>query len=135
MTEAPRAGITYFAVVFGAGFVLGVVRVLAVVPRLGERSAELLEMPVMFAVTIAAARWTVRRMAAPTRAQLLAVGAIALGLLVAAELAMVVFVRNLTVREYLASRDPVSGGAFLLLLGLFGAMPLLVGVTRRRRPS
>jgi len=135
MTEALRAGIVYFAVVFGAGFALGVVRVLAVVPRLGERWAELLELPVMGVVTLVAARWTVRRMAAPTRAQLLAVGAIALGLLVAAELAMVVFVRNLTVREYLASRDPVSGGAFLLLLGLFGAMPFLAGVTRRGPPA
>jgi len=37
-----KAGILYFAAVFGAGFVLGLIRTLWVVPRLGARMAELL---------------------------------------------------------------------------------------------
>jgi len=53
----------YFALVFGAGFVLGVVRTLFVAPHVGTRSAELMEMPVMLLVTVAAARWTVVRLA------------------------------------------------------------------------
>lgn len=39
-----RAGLAYCGLVFGAGFVLGAVRVPFVVPRLGERVAELVEM-------------------------------------------------------------------------------------------
>jgi hypothetical protein len=37
-----KAGILYFALVFGAGFVLGPIRVFWVVPHLGERTAELM---------------------------------------------------------------------------------------------
>ena len=59
-----KAGISYFALVFGAGFVLGPIRLLWLVPRVGTRTAELLEMPVMLAVIIVAARWLVRRLAA-----------------------------------------------------------------------
>jgi len=42
-----KAGVLYFAVVFGAGFVLGPIRVMWVVPRLGTRTAEILEAPIM----------------------------------------------------------------------------------------
>jgi len=42
-----KAAATYFALVFGAGFVLGFIRVGWAAPRLGMRTAELMEMPVM----------------------------------------------------------------------------------------
>jgi len=61
-----NAGALYFALVFGAGFVLGTVRTLWVVPRLGTRTAELMEMPIMLAVTILAARWTVLHLKVPS---------------------------------------------------------------------
>lgn len=38
--------LAYFGCVFGVGFLLGIVRVLWLVPLLGERMAELLEIPV-----------------------------------------------------------------------------------------
>ena len=60
-----KAGVFYFALVFGAGFVLGPMRILWVVPRFGVRMAELLETPIMLVVTIFAARWIVRRLAVP----------------------------------------------------------------------
>lgn len=56
-----KAAVVYFALVFGAGFLLGFIRVLFAVPRVGERMAELLEAPVMLAVIILAAYWIVRR--------------------------------------------------------------------------
>src|SRR4029453_12356674 len=59
--EILGAGALYFALVFGAGFVVGFVRVLWLVPRVGERTAELLEAPLMLAVTIVAARSVVQR--------------------------------------------------------------------------
>jgi hypothetical protein len=40
-----EAGVLYFALVFGAGFVLGTIRTLWGVPRAGGRKAELMEMP------------------------------------------------------------------------------------------
>jgi hypothetical protein len=122
-----KAGVLYFAVVFGTGFVLGTLRTLWVVPRLGTRMAELLEMPVMLVVTIAAAWWIVRRLAVPpTPSRRLGMGGIALSLLLLAEFTVVLWVRGMSIREYLASRDPVSGTAYYVMLGGFAVMPLLV---------
>jgi hypothetical protein len=128
-----KAGALYFGVVFGAGFVLGTIRVIWVVPRLRERTAELIEAPIMLAVTILAALWAVRRRAVPpVTLQRLGMGLIGLGLLLVAELLVVLVVRGLTVGEYLASRGIVSGTAYFALLVVFAVMPLLVG---RRRLS
>ena len=125
-----KAGALYFGVVFAAGFVLGTIRVIWVVPRLGERTAELIEAPLMLAATIVAARWIVQRFAVPSVArQRLAIGLVGLGLLLVAELVVVLVVRGLTVNEYIASRDVVSGTVYLPLLVVFAIMPLLV---RRR---
>jgi hypothetical protein len=41
ISKVLKAGALYFALVFGAGFVLGSIRVLWLVPRIGERTAEL----------------------------------------------------------------------------------------------
>lgn len=122
-----KAGLLYFAIVFGAGFVLGPVRLLWVVPRFGTRTAELMEMPVMLVVTIVAARWVVRRLAVPsTSSSRLGMGGVALGLLVTAELGLVLRLRDLSIAEYLATRDPVSGTAYYVMLGLVAVMPRLV---------
>jgi hypothetical protein len=122
-----RAGVLYFAVVFGTGFVLGALRTLWVVPRLGTRMAELLEMPVMLVVTIAAACWIVRKLAVPpTPSRRLGMGCIALSLLLLAEFTLVLWVRGMSIREYLVSRDPVSGTVYYVMLGGFAVMPLLV---------
>ena len=51
-----KAGLAYFALVFGAGFMLGVLRGEFLVPRFGERMAELGEMPLMLAVILVSAR-------------------------------------------------------------------------------
>jgi len=61
-----KTGVLYFALVFGAGFALGAIRIFAVAPRVGVRTAELLEAPVMLVVSAVAARWIVRRFAVPS---------------------------------------------------------------------
>ena len=122
-----KAGVVYFGLVFGAGSVLETVRVLWAVPRFGERIAELMEMPIMLGVTVVAAWWVVRRLASPqTPSQRLAVGFVALGLLLAAELMVVLFLRGLTIGEYVASRESVAGTVYLLLLGVFALLLLVV---------
>lgn len=89
-------GSLYFALVFAVGFALGAVRVLWLVPRLGERAAELLEAPFMLAASFFFARWVVRRLPGESRG------------------------------EHLASRDPVSGTVYAALLLAFALMPWLV---------
>jgi hypothetical protein len=122
-----EAGVLYFVVVFGAGFVLGTIRTLWVVPYVGTRMAELMEAPVMLFVTIMAARWVVRRLAIPFVASArLRMGGIGLALLLAAEFGLVLWLRGLSVREYLATRDPVSGTVNYLMLLVFAIMPLFV---------
>ena len=122
-----KAGVLYFAVVFGVGFVLGPIRILWVVPRLGTRVAELLEAPIMFVITIVTARWIVRRFAIPpTPSSRLSMGCIALGLMLLAEFTLVLWLRGLSIREYLAGRDLVAGIVYYLMLGIFAVMPLLV---------
>ncbi len=122
-----KAGLLYFALVFGAGFLLGPIRILWVVPRFGTRMAELMETPIMFVVILIAARWIVRRLAVPsTPSRRLGMGCIALGFLLAAEFSLVLRLRGLSIRDYLATRDPVSGTVHYLMLGVFAITPLLV---------
>jgi hypothetical protein len=122
-----RLAIVYFASVFSIGFVLGAARTLWIAPWLGERTAELAEMPVMVAVSFFAARALMRRRggALGIRAAAL-VGVAALALLLCAELAVVFFALGQTLGDYVASRDPVSGSAYALALLLFAAMPAAV---------
>jgi hypothetical protein len=110
--------------------VFGPIRVIWLVPRFGTRAAELVEMPIMLAVTILAARWIVHRPGLlPTPSKRLGVGIVALALLLMAELTLVLWLRGLTIHEYIASRDPVAGTVYIVMLGAFAIMPLLF--TRR----
>jgi hypothetical protein len=125
-----KAGVLYFIFVFGAGFVLGPIRILWVVPRLGTRTAELMEAPIMLLITIVAARWIVRRLAVPpTTPGRLGMGGIALGLMLSAEFGLVLRLRGLSIRQYLASRDPVAGTVYYAMLVVFALMPFMVGRT------
>jgi hypothetical protein len=122
-----KAGALYFVLVFGAGFVLGALRIMWVVPRFGTRMAELMETPIMFVVTILAARWIVRRLAVPPKlSSRLGMGCVGLGLMLVAEFTLVLWLRGLSISEYLASRDPVSGTVYYVMLGVFCIMPHLV---------
>jgi hypothetical protein len=121
------AGLSYFLLVFGAGFLLGAIRIPLLVPRLGERLAELIEMPVMFVVILACARFVTRRFALPAAAPVrLVTGILALGLMIAAELFLAAALQGSTPGEYIAARDPVSGSVYVLMLVLFALMPLIL---------
>jgi len=122
-----KASVLYFAVVFGAGFILGPIRILWIAPRLGTRTAELLEAPVMLAISIVAAQWIVRKLAvSPTTSSRLGMGIIALGLMLTAEFTLVLWLRGLSIRQYFAGRDPVAGAVYYAMLGVFAFMPLLL---------
>lgn len=126
MLKAIKAGVLYFAVVFSIGFLLGTIRTLWVVPRLGARAAELMEAPVMIAVSFLAARWIVRRMALPfIVSQRIGMGAIALVLLMVAEFCFL-SLRGMSLRQYFAILDPVAGPVYYFSLLLFALAPVLV---------
>jgi hypothetical protein len=126
-----KTGMTYFAIIFGVGFVLGTIRVFLVVPQVGVRTAELIEEPIMFMVVLLAARWLVRRFTLELLRERLGAGIIGLGLLLTAEYALL-RAQGLTLREDIARRDVVAGTLYLAVLLVFAVMPALVG---RRRPG
>jgi type IV secretory pathway TrbD component len=69
----------------------------------------------------------VLRLAVPsTPSARLGMGCIALALLLVAEFGLVLWLRGQTIREYFASRDPVAGTVYYLMLWMFAIMPLLV---------
>ena len=128
--EILKAGVIYFLIVFAAGFVLGPIRIRWVVPHFGVRVAELMEAPVMLVVIVLAARWLVQELSLPfTLFMRFGMGFIALGLMLVAEFGLVLRLRSMSIREYLATRDPVSGTVYYLLLLVFAIVPLLVGRT------
>jgi hypothetical protein len=131
--RAAQAGSVYFAVVFGAGFALGLVRVPLLVPRIGVRWAELLEMPFMLIVIVLAARFVTRRFAlSAARPAALLAGLIALALLVTAELALALLLSGASPAAYIEGRDAVSGPVYGAMLMVFALLPWLLA---RRRGS
>lgn len=121
-----QAGLAYFAMVLGAGFALGMIRVPFLVPSMGKRSAELAEMPIMMMVIYVAAGFILRQFPeVGTPGRSLFAGLLALALMIAAELTLATVVQKLTPAEFIASRDKVSGSVYLVLLLVFAVMPRL----------
>jgi hypothetical protein len=131
-----KPAVVYFALVFGAGFVLGTLRVLWVVPRVGIRMAELGESPLMLLASVLAARWINQHFPGgdPPIARL-GIGLIALAFLLASEIVLGVALRGGSALEVLLNRDPVSGTVYYALLGVFAVLPWLLarGAARARR--
>jgi len=110
----------YFALVFGTGFLLGPIRLLWLVPRVGVRTAELLEMPLLLVSIVFAARFINRRYPAAPRVR---TGLIALALVFGAEISFGMILSGSSPLKILFDRDPVSGTAYYATLAAFAAMP------------
>ena len=107
----------------GTGFLLGIFRISFVVPRIGERWAELAEMPIMATVIFVAAGFILRRFPGiyPS-GHSLAAGFFALALSFCAELGLAVVRQSQSLAEFLHSRDKVSGSVYVDLLLVFAVM-------------
>jgi hypothetical protein len=118
-----KAGAAYFAILFSLGFILGTVRVLAVIPRIGEFAATLLELPLILTASWFVSGWLVGKMRiAPDTASRLLMGAAAFGITMIAEpLLGLSFGRPLT-EQWAALLRP-AGIAGLAGQALFGLMP------------
>ncbi|MGE3598358.1 MAG: hypothetical protein AB7N70_22670 [Dehalococcoidia bacterium] len=126
--DLARWAAVYFALVFGAGFALGPVRVLWLEPRVGVRTAELIEAPFMLLAIVLAARWVGRNLrpghGVPAR---LGVGVLTAGLVLVADVAVGVGLRGQTVVEVFTARDPVSGSVYYSLVAFTAVAPLFLG--------
>lgn len=95
------ASTAYVATVFAVGFVLGLLRTLALVPLLGEVGAVMVELPVILTVAwLVCARILRRWPPAPLPA--LGMGAIAFLLLMAAEAGLSMLLAGRSMAEHLA---------------------------------
>ncbi len=122
-----KAGLMYFSLVFSAGFVLGLLRVPFLVPRLGIRTAELLEMPVMLMVILFGAGFSVRRFdLLRNPSACLATGCIGLAMLLFAEILLAGLIQGQSITQYITNRDPVSGAVYLVMLGIVALMPFML---------
>ena len=94
-------GIAYAAAVFSAGFVLGVLRTLVLVPLLGELAAVLVELPVILTIAWLVCMRILRRwLLLPNAAA--AMGAIAFLLLLLAEAGLSTLLVGRSLAEHLA---------------------------------
>jgi hypothetical protein len=122
-----KAGLLYFILVFGAGFILGPIRLFWVVPRIGTRTAELMEAPIMLIIIYLAARWVISYFKIPSRAfHRISIGGIALLLLLTSEFTLVLQLMGLSISEYFASRDTISGTVYCLCLIVFAITPMFI---------
>jgi hypothetical protein len=131
VTRATKAGAAYFALVFAAAFCLGAARTLLAAPVLGETGAVLLEAPALLVVIVLAARWAVERFDVPPDAlSRLGMGAVALSLQQAGDLAVATGLRGLSAAAYLADFATARGAVYAAMLAVFLATPSFV-----RRPA
>lgn len=125
MPIAAASGL-YFLAVFGAGFLLGPVRVLLVEPRLGAFAAVLCEAPFLLAVIVVASRWAPRAVGLqPARRAMVLVGLGALVMQQIADLIVGSTLRDLNPQEQFARFATPEGGVYAAMLILFAAMPAL----------
>jgi len=123
---ALKAGTVYFMLVFAAGFVLGTIRVLAVVPAVGETIAVLIETPVMLTISWIACRFIIRRFGVPAvLADRVTMGGFAFALLMAAEIGVAWLLGRRSVSAYLAHYVTVAGALGLAGQIAFAAFPAL----------
>lgn len=126
-----RGGAIYFALVFAAGMALGPVRVLYLEPLLGETIAVLCETPFLLLAMAFAAH------AAPRWARVnagwpgyFALGVVALALQLAADLAVGLGLRSMTLAAQLTYFATPAGWIYVLALAAFALMPLLAWFRR-----
>jgi len=121
-----KAGAIYFLLVFALGWVLGPIRELWAMPQFGRITAMLFEAVIMLIAMVISAWWTMRPLKVPrTPAATISMALVALGLLIPAEIAGVLWVRELSLPDYLASFGTVPGVISLVMFLLFAAMPAL----------
>jgi hypothetical protein len=122
------AGFVYFGVVFGAGFVFGAFREIALTPAYGRVIAVMLEAPFMLAAIVAGAWIAVHRGSlGQNRLALALVGVIGFMLVQIADFGVGLRLRGMSVQAQLDYLMTTAGQIYLGLLAVFVLMPLIIG--------
>ena len=131
MRKALIAGAVYFAVVFALGFLMGVLRVLVMAPRLGEVGGLMLELPVMLTASWLACGWLMSRFGVgPRPGGRATMSGVALVLLLIAEPAGAMILFGRSPGDLLGTyRTPAA------LLGLASQVAFVLFPLFRRRPD
>src|SRR4051812_36391085 len=122
-----KAGVIYFLLVFGVGWILGPIWELWAVPPLGRVASMLLEAVIMLTAMIVAARWVIRWFDVPQAlGATISMGLMAIGLLIPAEYAGVVWCAVYRCTSIWRAFADAPGVISLFIFLLFAAMPTLV---------
>ncbi len=134
MKNTIKAALAYFAIIFGAGFVLGTARVLLLVPRIGHLSAVMVELPVMLLASWLVCRAIVKRWRVPPEAgSRILMGLAAFLLLMTAEYILAVALFGRGPEAFFSDFRTAPGALGLAGQLLFGLWPLVQGIFERRR--
>jgi hypothetical protein len=126
VSRAAQAGVAYAAVMFAVGFALGTLRLLVLAPRAGTLAATLLELPVMLALSWVVCARLVRRLGVPAAiGPRLVMGAVALGVLLAAETVLGVTLLGRTLAGQLQSYAEPAAALGLVAQLAFALFPLV----------
>ena len=112
---------------FAAGFLLGMVRELVLIPGFGDRIGHLIEFPIVTGLIAVLGVWMGSR--APAPAWIVGIGGVAV--LMALESTLALWVLGQSLAEYGAQYDLGSGALFPYGLAVMALAPCL---GRRRRP-
>lgn len=122
---AATAACVYFALVFAAGFALGVIRTLHLEPRIGGTAAVLVELPIILGFAWIAAGLVVAGFGVARGRTRLVMGLVAFALLLGAELAVALFVLERSFGDFLAGFATMPGALGLAGQLAFAAMPVI----------
>ena len=134
MDRTLRAGLAYFGIVFAIGFLLGAIRVTVLVPLVGELLAVLLEIPIVLTSAWLICRWLVRWLnVPPSIGSRLAMGGLALVLLLVAEVVLSTLVFGNSMQEHFRSYLSFAHALGLAGQCAFGMFPFIQAIGRSSR--
>jgi hypothetical protein len=126
MNSSIRVGFLYFMVVFGIAFLLGTIRILVLIPRLGELVSTFIELPILLTVAWLVSGFLTTRFNVPSEWRIrLNMGIVAFGLLMVAELGLSVWLFGSTVEGYFAAYQSLPKAIGLAGQATFALIPLL----------
>lgn len=126
--SATIASAVYFLLLFTLGFALGTIRVLFIVPQIGQFLAVMAEVPVMLTAAFFICRWAVQRWHVPPKTAI-RWGMVMwfLALLIAFETLLGITVFGRTVGEQWAAFGTPPGLAGLLAQFVAALLPVFIG--------
>jgi hypothetical protein len=133
LTRVLPAGVLLFVLVFAAGFAFGAVRELLVRPYTGRELAQLLELPLMIAVSYMASRFVVRRSTIGEAGDWRDVGLLAFVLLMIGEMLVALLILRMGLKAFIGSFLTPVGFLSLLAQALLIVLPEIAARREKAR--